>query len=375
MALPLLSIAGGLLGGLGVNIGAGSAVKAGLLDPNQFRKAQSNLPLIFPESLLDNPNRPQIRFTCFEQSEDGKSLTRHPMYFPCPPNIAFADNANLGTTELGIAGANLQNLFNKAITGKPTGVDSAQSAGGLFTGLAKLAGAGLKGIGGEKALEISSFTAKIISNPFQNTTYNGAGIRSFTFNFKLVAKSQNEANIIKSLHEKFRKFMYAGGMNEKQDANAAFIKYPAIWEIEFITGMTNEGYTVNKYLPAIFASYISAFNSTFNATSAAWHSDGAPLEVDFSITFQEARALTGQDIEALRKISDSGIATYEVGHVGDGSNASLRGITRGGASRATGWVFSEEGKSTTQTLTEEKQLTEENNNATTPTTTSSIWNY
>jgi hypothetical protein len=367
MVLPAIIGGGAALGGIQkglefVNPEAfGDINLTGIGDLNKYNAKETGLPLIFPSALQDNPNRPQIRLTCFEENTKGKNTTiRSPIYLPCPSNIAFADNANLGSIELGIGGANLTNLFNSAQTNPQGAV--AQSAGGFFEGLAKIGGAGLKSLGGvgEKLVAQGSFAAKIVANPFQNTTFGGNGIRSFTFNFKFVAKSQEEAVLIKLINERFRLKMYSGGQLTQGDRNAAFVKYPAIWEIEFITGLTNEGYKVNPYIPAIYASYISSFNSTFNTTAAAWHQDGAPLEVDMSITFQEARALTGQDIRNLERISNSGSTGYQPGVQADEdienpeSNTSLRGISAGGGTRTTGWVFSEEGQKIQQALADEK---------------------
>ena len=89
-------------------------------------------------------------------------------------------------------------------------------------------------------------------------------------------------------------------------------------------------------LPSIFASYLQNFNATFNTTAPTWYKDGAPLEVDISMTYQESRALERNDIENLSAIT-------ELNNKGELVNKTLRydqvadkGITNKGTARATG---------------------------------------
>ena len=73
-------------------------------------------------------------------------------------------------------------------------------------------------------------------------------------------------------------------------------------------------------------------SSTFNSTSATFHTDGSPLEVDISISYQETRALTRYDIENLandtnRGINvDTGLATTQQSSKIDGGDPNNAGV-------------------------------------------------
>ena len=303
--------------------------------------------LRYPLDLASNTARPQIRFTCFEREDIKKggeklfNLVRRSTYFPCPPNIAFADNASLSTIDLGMFGAGLSDTLNRTEGNKDKGV---ASLGGNFTksgtivqALGSLGIAGAKLAGAEGLVDKVTFANRIVANPFQNTAFQGSGIRSFTFNFKMIAESQSEADEIRHIHHRFRRYMYAGRLNQGKSDAAGFLQYPAIWEIEFLTGINSKGVTTNKFLPGIMACYLQNFNSTFNTTAAAWHPDGAPLEVDISMTFQEARALERTDIDNLHNM----IEKYSTEGADDDDMMNARGISNKGTSRATALNYGE----------------------------------
>jgi len=311
------------------------------------RTVVSREDLRYPLNLNSNTARPQVRFTCFEREDIKKSgekifnLVRRATYFPCPANIAFADNAALSTIDLGMFGAGLSDGLNRTEGNKDAGV---ASLGGNFTksgtivqALGKLGIAGAKLAGAEGFVDKVTFANRIVANPFQNTAFQGSGIRSFTFNFKMIADSQEEALAIRHIHHRFRRYMYAGRLNQGKSDSAGFLQYPAIWEIEFLTGINDKGVMTNKFLPGIMACYLQNFNSTFNTTAPVWHVDGAPLEVDISMTFQEARALERTDIDNLHNM----IEKYSTEGADDDDMMNARGISNKGTSRATALNYGE----------------------------------
>ena len=293
-------------------------------------------PLRFPLNLASEGTgmRPLIRFTCFER--DGENLNRKTCYFPCPANIAFGDNANLGTIDLGMLGAGINDRLNQ--TGG-TGVGSGTLTKSFNTevALAKTLGFGVSKLGvGEKTLQNVKFGLKTVENPYQNTTYSGAGVRTFTFNFKMIAEKPDDALEIKKIHEFFRANMYAGRFGGRESSSSAFLKYPSVWEIDFLTGITDKGITPNKFLPAIYASYLQNFNATFNTTAPTWYKDGAPLEVDITMTYQESRALERNDIETLSAITEVNESGELVNPTLEYNQVAAKGISNKGTARATG---------------------------------------
>tara|TARA_Y100000004_G_scaffold104311_1_gene117045 strand:- start:1037 stop:2353 length:1317 start_codon:yes stop_codon:yes gene_type:complete len=259
-------------------------------------------PLFFPiEWPEDTASRPQIRFSAihrqFDPSGAQTGVNREDIYLPCPANIAFGDQASLSTIDLGISGAQLNDRINNRNNTQDV------AASDVLTEAIKTAGTKVLSTFSEGQTNNFLFANRTLLNPFQNTAYQGAGIRSFTFNFKMIAESPEEAMRIKAICDRFRAGMYAKTGGFTQDVTdslvGAALKYPPIWQIDFITRMNNNGVEINKHIPKIFACYLQSFNTTFNTTSGAWHFNGAPLEVDCSITYQESRALTHNDITGM----------------------------------------------------------------------------
>jgi hypothetical protein len=288
--------------------------------------------LYFPaQDTLEQAKRPQIRFSCVKMKYDERAtrLERRSAYFPCPSNIAFGDAANLGSIDLGTVGAAMDAIQNRGGTasGKMVATfEAAYKAAGKTIGAAVDAATG----GG---ITKQYFVNKAAVNQFTNTTFQGNNVRNFTFNFKLVAQSQKESDMITAIDHFFRINMYGGAQEKNLSEHNfnTFLSYPPVWEIDFLESVSEkEGAKFNEYLPKIFAAYLGGYNATFNTTAAAWHPGGAPLEVDMSLTFSETRALNAVDIKALDD-PDTGISgNYYEDEI---TNMARRGI--GNKGRAT----------------------------------------
>jgi len=108
----------------------------------------------------------------------------------------------------------------------------------------------------------------------------------------MIAHSPEEAEAIREIHSKFRAFTYA---DSRSNAQNLILSFPPTWTIRFLDGRGKE----NKFIPKIFSCYLVSIESTFNSTTNMFHSDGAPLEVDISVSYQETRTLTRTDIDDL----------------------------------------------------------------------------
>ena len=51
-----------------------------------------------------------------------------------------------------------------------------------------------------------------------------------------------------------------------------------------------------KALYKIHLSYLQGCTATYNASGNVFHPDGAPTEIDIALTFNEAKALTREDL-------------------------------------------------------------------------------
>ena len=268
--------------------------------------SKSNLPahiassetsgLVYPIDLRGQSNVNIIEFTAHEKDTSG--VKKHHIFFPCPANIAINDSATYNTVDLGTIGG----VVGKALQGGD------KSMGGIAESLMGQMGAATENF---KTSEIASAVAqklilpenlkagmnlqsRTLLNPNTNTTFSGNAIRSFTFAFKMIAQSAEEAELIRKIHSKFRAFTYA---DSRSDAQSLLLAFPPTWTIRFLDGNGNE----NKFIPKIFSCYLVSIESSFNSTTNMFHRDGAPLEVDISVSYQETRTLTRTDINDLEE--------------------------------------------------------------------------
>lgn len=283
---------------------AGSQLSSSISDIGKnFVKTKLNIPdylssknsngLIYPLELRGQPNVNIIEFKAYENR--GDAVNQHHIWFPCPANIAINDSATYNTIDLGTIGA--------------AGARAIQSGGGL-SGMAEsisgqisanrqnfrggeLAAAALQATPvPEQVKSAAKLAGRTLLNPNTNTTFSGNAIRSFTFAFKMIAHSPEEAEMIRKIHSKFRSFTYADSRSNAQNLILAF---PPTWTIRFLDGNLNE----NRFIPKIYSCYLVSIESSFNSTTNMFHRDGAPLEVDVTVSYQETRTLTRTDIDDL----------------------------------------------------------------------------
>ena len=269
--------------------------------PQNADQQKSGRVFSFPEDLAiaGSTIRPIVRFTCFERTGKSGGPTRHTVHFPCPPNIAFADNASYSSIDLGQIGAVQMAVQEGAQAG------SGNIASNLMQGLSKnvdvgkLAADSLVSNIAPDVAERNRFAQKRIKNPNTNTTFGSVGIRTFSFSFKLVADSAKESQTADNIVSLFREMLYPTSTFDEQ---LTFLRYPPTWGIDFMT-MVDGGLKRNPFLPMPFACYLTACNTTYNASANVFHDDGQPFEIDMTVNFQETRSLIRDDIQRLKSIS------------------------------------------------------------------------
>ena len=247
-------------------------------------------------------SRPMISFTI--EFERGK--VPNTIYFPCPGNIAFADNGNYKTIGLGAIGAYAADVFDVLEGGAKGGFSGAAKAlKGIFDkrgGTSGLPDAILEGFmtsgkgfgsvaGVDLGAGLASFASQKVVNPRENVTFENNSIRQFSFNFKLIASSAQEYRTIEAIHTIFQLAIYAQPIE-----NTNLLRFPPTSEIKFLFKGKE-----NPKIPKIHKTYLTGMTSTYNSSANSWRTNGEPLEVDFALTFQECRVLTRDDIEELLK--------------------------------------------------------------------------
>ena len=277
--------------------------------------------LTYPLELRSQVNRPVVCFTAYDNVNSVEEPpTIGQVYFPCPTNISFNDsaefnNVNIGTLQTGLteiieAGKDFVGEAACGINQASAGLDSFLSTvGKTTTGLLK--SAALSKFGNFSAA--AGVAKREIAAPNAITAFGGNPIRTFTFSFKMIAKSPTEADEIKAIHEFFRKYTYAErGRTAEQTQGNFTLKYPPIWNIDFLD--MGFGGDSNKFIPRIFSCYLTGVQSTFNGSANAFHRDGAPLEIDMTVNYTETRELTRDDIvDTLNPFSDKPVGLQPLG--------------------------------------------------------------
>lgn len=265
--------------------------------------------IVFPDELRTK-DYPFIEFS--SSVKDGGIEKLVSINLPMPSSIKFGESGSYSSIDMGIPGAmtdTLSNALEKGLTSGGSIVDKFIAGGNaaiddLKKKISSTSGAEAAQIISQAAginRDFASTYSKSIVNPNSRTAFKGNSIRSFSFDFKLVAKSQSEAYAIRRLVRQFQRNIYAESMNDLT------MRYPSIWTIKFY----DTGGKENLFLPKILGSegdgcYLKEFSSNFNSSSNLWHHDGAPLEVDISLGFTESRMLTRSDIDILTPELDKG---------------------------------------------------------------------
>jgi hypothetical protein len=247
----------------------------------------------FPQELANEKNNwPFMTFCVNDQEENTVCL-------PIPQGLTFGDNMIYGNIDLGIIG----DIAVKTIEAEKQKISAGSNA--LLSKLKDANAAAILSIAAREKLpprvaETIDFANRQVVSPNTNTTFQNSSIRSFSFAFKLVSRRQKEAESIKKIIDLFQEKMYPEG-------NELILKYPPTFTIKFFNGSGKE----NKFIPAIFESYLTGMSAVYNGSTNIFHSDGSPLESDVQLTFQEIKALTREEIVALSRRESKQIQTAD----------------------------------------------------------------
>lgn len=129
-------------------------------------------------------------------------------------------------------------------------------------------------------------------NPNTKSLFRSVELRTFGFNFKMIASSEAEADAIEQIIKTFRTELYPKTINPVTALNAPIgYKFPNKFRIIL---QYNGIRLPIKFLDANLISV----QTSYNPSSMGWHANGKPSEVDFTLQFGEPKTLSKQDIEA-----------------------------------------------------------------------------
>lgn len=175
--------------------------------------------------------------------------------------------------------------------------ESIRQTGSLDGAFSTLLGRGARGVaqGIIDALTPGANVASLVDrrrgrvlNPNAFTVFESPGLRSFSFAFKMIPKSEQEADSIYEIVKRFRSAAYPGVTGDGIE-----FTYPRVFSIRFIGGLGEDNEHIIK-IPYVACESIGV---TYNPNSMSFFKyKNSPSEVDITLSFKEVNQLTKEQI-------------------------------------------------------------------------------
>ena len=251
---------------------------------------------IYP-SHLAGANVPFMRITANRYKYGGNGAAQGHVTLYHPPGVSFSDGAGYGTMDMGPIGSKLMEGINSG----QSATDIAKQANSQINGeganadlrsmmslkIAKDSGLGNLVPGVENLSDMYGMSKGVATNPNTVVAFQNMTLRSFNFNFSLVAEDPSESDEIRRIQEFFRAEMYP-----ESGTGSYILTYPSTFSIKFYTQSGQE----NPYYPRIYECNLTNLQTNFNDNATMHFDGGAPISVNISLTFQETKVLTKNDI-------------------------------------------------------------------------------
>lgn len=237
--------------------------------------------------------------------EDSKVTSKTGINLYMPPQLASQLGADYSKAELGATLAAALGLESAAsmMTAVKDG-DFANIDTSMFEGLISEGGALASSYATDKAR--SNSTAKNVvqrfggrvMNSYSYQMFNGMNHREFNYNFRMVARSQDDTHVIKDICDQFMEYMLP-----VKDPDNTFHLYdiPHMWDIEYYRHDS-----INTFLDQPNRCFLKNCNVQYSGDGMGHtHNNGAPLIVDLALSFIEIEPLFSSGAGATSKMSSS----------------------------------------------------------------------
>lgn len=165
----------------------------------------------------------------------------------------------------------------KAIT---TGIDALQKTGQA------------EGLG---ANDVLGLTRGVVLNPNTELLFAGFDLRTFSLNFKLVARSKTETESIRNIITTFKKAMLPSISEDEGVFGGqadSFIKVPSLVDVKFMAGASQ-----NPFLTQFKPCAITGLNVNYTPDgSYAVYENFAPVAVNLQLQFSETKLVYKEDV-------------------------------------------------------------------------------
>lgn len=136
--------------------------------------------------------------------------------------------------------------------------------------------------------------AQTALNPNIRAMFRSVGLREFTFQFKFIPASFEEAEEVRAIINFFRYHAYPTEIPAGTDLSFGY-EYPDMFRIKAFTKVENTYIQTGTHVKDCFLRNIS---TSYNPQLATYHADGNPTEIDLTLSFIEHRTMSRKDIES-----------------------------------------------------------------------------
>lgn len=154
----------------------------------------------------------------------------------------------------------------------------------------------------QKIKDAVGVVARTSLHPNLRTRFQNVGIRQFSFNFRFIPRSRDEAVAVKEIINYFRYHAYPEEIAATLSSSGIEVpiayKYPDMFGIKLFSRSFEDGNLVYKRTGAkMLHCFLTSIQTTYNPTAAVYHYDGEPVETDLTLNFMEHRPLSRSDID------------------------------------------------------------------------------
>jgi hypothetical protein len=254
----------------------------------------------FPSELIST-NRPIIEFRCLQDHSILKAGTT--IYLPAPEGLSYSNSSTYDDSELGVFGGAILGGLNSIDPTKKLneigedllrkGASAFEAAKSVNPKNAILAAA--SGFVQDTSIKAAvGVAAGARFNPYVVTSFDGTNTREYTFEYKLIPSSAEEAATIKKISQLFQIAVYG-------EIDGGFLlKYPPKWKLTILVpdNEAGTGKALNP-LSSFYECYLQNCDIKYNSSNNSYFRDNSPFETDISLTFKETKALHANEVAKL----------------------------------------------------------------------------